>query len=321
MRFKITGVLFIFFITLSLGYAQTTWLPQSDEKLQKNKKIVTEKVIEIASQYNYFDLSYVNKYVDGLMNSINQNNGQGVIIAHDTRRWCKVTFTLDNDKIIKMTLINHDLNDFGRMFKHDKIDQSEWPNLIKQFNTLGYAVTTTVDGNVKYYYNFEENRFMVTFTRQNKELLTRPVIKDKIQNVQIAKDDRFIAYDNGTVLDTKTNLMWAVNDGSKEFNRKYFGSYYQNYSGGGYTDWRIPTQDELMGLYDQNKTYETDCLIKVHLTELIHLSCAFVCASKTIGADQPFLDFNSGKLRRDPWTVGDCAELPVRSSYSTKENY
>lgn len=27
-----------------------------------------------------------------------------------------------------------------------------------------------------------------------------------------AKDGRFIAYDNGTVLDTKTNLMWASKD-------------------------------------------------------------------------------------------------------------
>ena len=27
-----------------------------------------------------------------------------------------------------------------------------------------------------------------------------------------ARDGRFIAYDNGTVLDTRTNLMWAARD-------------------------------------------------------------------------------------------------------------
>jgi len=29
---------------------------------------------------------------------------------------------------------------------------------------------------------------------------------------ETARDGRFIAYDNGTVLDTKTHLMWAAKD-------------------------------------------------------------------------------------------------------------
>jgi len=33
---------------------------------------------------------------------------------------------------------------------------------------------------------------------------------------EIAKDGRFIAYDNGTVLDTKTNIMWAAKDNGND---------------------------------------------------------------------------------------------------------
>ena len=70
-----------------------------------------------------------------------------------------------------------------------------------------------------------------------------------------ARDGRFIAYDNGTVLDTKTNLMWAAKDNGSDINWADAKSYCENYRGGGYTDWRMPTTDELAGLYDAAKTY------------------------------------------------------------------
>ena len=33
-----------------------------------------------------------------------------------------------------------------------------------------------------------------------------------------ARDGRFIAYDDGTVLDTRTNLMWAAKDKDNDIN-------------------------------------------------------------------------------------------------------
>ena len=131
--------------------------------------------------------------------------------------------------------------------------------------------------------------------------------------VEKARDSRFIAYDNGTVLDTQTNLMWALKDNGRDISQGNAQSYCKNYRGGGYSDWRMPMPDELAGLYDQNKTYETDCLIKVHLTELIHLSCAFVCAFYT-NKGQYFLDFNNGGWRKDYQRTLGCRVLPVRSS-------
>lgn len=39
------------------------------------------------------------------------------------------------------------------------------------------------------------------------------------------RDDRFIAYDNGTVLDTSTNLMWASMDNGIDINWDNAKSY------------------------------------------------------------------------------------------------
>ena len=70
-----------------------------------------------------------------------------------------------------------------------------------------------------------------------------------------SNDGRFSAYDNGTVLDTRTNLMWAAQDnGDYNINWADAKSYCENYRGGGYSDWRMPKLDELKGLYDSAKT-------------------------------------------------------------------
>jgi hypothetical protein len=53
---------------------------------------------------------------------------------------------------------------------------------------------------------------------------------------------------------------------------------------GGYMDWRMPTRDELAGLYDAGKTSQNPptegCGGGYHLTELIHLTCANLWASE-----------------------------------------
>jgi uncharacterized caspase-like protein len=60
---------------------------------------------------------------------------------------------------------------------------------------------------------------------------------------EIRRDGRFIAYDNGTVMDTLTNLMWAAKDNGSDINWTDAKSYCENYRGGGYADWRMPTLD------------------------------------------------------------------------------
>jgi hypothetical protein len=132
--------------------------------------------------------------------------------------------------------------------------------------------------------------------------------------IAMGGDGRFIAYDNGTVLDTRTNLMWAARDNGSDIKWADAKSYCENYRGGGYTDWRMPTQDELAGLYDAAKTYTTAKGFKVHLTELIQLSSFWLWASETRGSAAAVFYFGKGK---GIWggQSGDTFRraLPVRS--------
>ena len=136
---------------------------------------------------------------------------------------------------------------------------------------------------------------------------------------EIARDGHFIVYENGTVLDTRTGLMWAAKDNGSNINWQDAKRYCENYSGGGYSDWRIPTQDELAGLYDPSKTYQSECksllfTLDQHLTELIRLTCSMVWASETRGSQGAFFSFDNGNRSLYPhpgWNIGRA--LPVRS--------
>ena len=83
-----------------------------------------------------------------------------------------------------------------------------------------------------------------TETSTNPKVAIQPPVSSP---KEISRDGRFIAYDNGTVLDTKTNLMWAAKDNGSDINWDNAISYCENYQGGGYTDWRMPARDELAG--------------------------------------------------------------------------
>jgi len=138
---------------------------------------------------------------------------------------------------------------------------------------------------------------------------------------EIKRDGRFIAYDNYTVLDTQTNLMWAAKDNGSGINWQDAKKYCENYRGGGYTDWRMPTLNELAGLYDAAKTYSSECPgffdgshPDVHLTELIRLTCVAPWASETRGSVAAQFDFNGGGRYWFPPTTGPIYRaLPVRS--------
>ena len=129
-----------------------------------------------------------------------------------------------------------------------------------------------------------------------------------------ARDGRFIAYDNGTVLDTRTNLMWSAKDNGSNINWQGAKSYCENYRGGGYIDWRMPMQDELAGLYDAAKTYKSDCGYYVHLTELIRLTCPDPWASEMRDSDAVYFSFITGVRYWYPLSGSNLYRaLPVRS--------
>lgn len=132
---------------------------------------------------------------------------------------------------------------------------------------------------------------------------------------EVGRDGSFIAYDNGTVLDTRTNLMWAAKDNGSNITRQAAGDYCSYYRVGGYTDWRMPAQDELMGLYDEAKTYKSDSNFDVHLTKLINLTAPDPWASETNGFDATYFSFIIGKRFRYALSGSNLFRaLPVRSS-------
>jgi hypothetical protein len=155
------------------------------------------------------------------------------------------------------------------------------------------------------------------------ENLERWKVLGKTPPKEIKNDGRFIAYDDGTVLDSKTNLMWAANDNGSGIDWQNAKIYCETYGGGGYNDWRMPTEGELAGLYDPGKSQHQGCnpgytegnnIIHV-ITDLIHLSCGYPRASETRGSQASGFDFHVGK---PDWTsqsgrgLYDRA-LPVRS--------
>lgn len=123
---------------------------------------------------------------------------------------------------------------------------------------------------------------------------------------EIDRDERFIAHNNGMVMDTKTGLMWAANDNGKDINWDDAKAFCASYRGGGFMDWRMPTPAELAEIYDRSK-------IGLHVTMLIGLTNCYVWTSARRGSDAAYFDFDFSGLY---WTYdtisSDFRTLPVR---------
>jgi hypothetical protein len=131
---------------------------------------------------------------------------------------------------------------------------------------------------------------------------------------EIESDGQFVAYDNGTVKDTKTGLMWASKDNGYNINWHDAKRYCENYRGGGYKDWRMPTIDELAGLYDKSESYQAkQRRYDVHLTKLIQLTTCCLWASETRGSKAAHFYFFSGHRGWGSQSGSDHGRaLPVR---------
>jgi hypothetical protein len=85
----------------------------------------------------------------------------------------------------------------------------------------------------------------------------------------------FIKYDNGTALDTRTNLMWMTQDfhniegrAPKDWDEAMAWAEKMNRQGyGGHSDWRIPTTEEYKKIYDSKKTKQSHAGTRVGYPE------------------------------------------------------
>lgn len=98
-----------------------------------------------------------------------------------------------------------------------------------------------------------------------------------------AAGDRFVDNGDGTVTDTAAGLMWTKEDNMGDISWREAEVYCKNppVAGYRYSDWRMPTVEELKGLYQEEMAgYETDCGLMVRIPPMVRLSCAWVWASE-----------------------------------------
>ena len=106
----------------------------------------------------------------------------------------------------------------------------------------------------------------------------------------ISGEDRFISYGNGTVLDKETKLMWAAKDADAGLYYSDAIEYCENYSVGGYEDWRMPSLDELETLY--NKKIKNGH--GYHTTKLIEVRGQYIFALSSRWGGKGAFDFKNG---------------------------
>lgn len=129
---------------------------------------------------------------------------------------------------------------------------------------------------------------------------TRPAV--------IKSGGRFIAYADKTVEDTKTGLMWAARDNGKDISWKDAKHYCETYRGGGYTDWRTPSEKELTELYNNKISPKNK-----PGNHIIELTKGYIWTSETRGGKAAFFYFDDGlKLWYDKSNFFYLRALPVR---------
>lgn len=101
---------------------------------------------------------------------------------------------------------------------------------------------------------------------------------------ELRRDGRFVAYDDGTVVDTATHLMWAARDNGSDIDWASARTFCAAFRGGGHDDWRLPTHDELAQLYDARHPRTAPCFAEGQVyvaTDLIEITCFWLWTSDT----------------------------------------
>jgi len=107
-------------------------------------------------------------------------------------------------------------------------------------------------------------------------------------------DTRYISNEDGTVVDVMLGLMWAANDNGKLIAWEDALEYCNRLKLGGYSDWRMPTLQELATLYVANKPNPNspteDCLGGYYIRKYFHITCCCLWAKEETGrrASYPF---------------------------------
>ena len=132
------------------------------------------------------------------------------------------------------------------------------------------------------------------------------------------RDGRFVAYDDGTVVDTKSGLMWAAIDNGKDIDWHEAKNFCESYTGAGYGDWRLPTRKELadlVGLPVEKQAF-ANLDEAPELTYLIRLTSCCPWSNQSEGIKALFYNFKDYDSYWDYQTNAYQARaLPVRNNF------
>jgi hypothetical protein len=132
--------------------------------------------------------------------------------------------------------------------------------------------------------------------------------------------DRFIDNGDGTVTDTKLDLMWAQEDNKADIYWQEAPSWikniFENQIGPRYDNWRLPTLSELKSLYLESPNYNgyrSQCGHYVRMVPEIKISCILVWSSNTaLGLPLVFNYYLGAAFTVDLADNKGCRVLPVR---------
>ena len=150
---------------------------------------------------------------------------------------------------------------------------------------------------VEYYYYYGKHLYIIGNSKKADKNIEKYLKKAGHKgrfyqdSLQLMRNTRFIDNGDATVTDLKTGLMWATRDNGGNIYWKKAGMYCLNYSGGGHTDWRLPTREELASLYAPGKRKRNGYN---NIVELINISSCCLWASEFRG-NSADVHFDSSK--------------------------
>ncbi len=121
--------------------------------------------------------------------------------------------------------------------------------------------------------------------------------------------EHFVSNNDGTVSDIDTGLMWAASANDRSVTWQEAVEYCENFSGGNYHDWRMPTQSELIALQESGLKKDE---------KIIRISSDLIWASDTDDSRAVYCNFrHSGCSRMEKVLSFALRALPVRNPDGT----
>jgi hypothetical protein len=133
----------------------------------------------------------------------------------------------------------------------------------------------------------------------------------------IDRDDRFVLYVNGMVMDTKTGLIWAGKDNGYDISWYDAKRYCENFREGIYANWRLPTQEELASLLERSERNPSlpsrNCGGGYAINRFFKVTCCCFWAAESDGSEAAVFSFYSGNRYRKPLQSSSYHRtMPVR---------